>query len=268
MLWEILWVVLVLYGLAIAIYFFLQERFIFIAVHHSEKLNYALASDFEEVYLETPYGGRIHSLLIRCNDPKGVILYFHGNTGSIRRWAITAEELTSFGYDVMVVDYRGYGKSRGKRSEKAMHLDAEAAYNFLQQRYDKSNIVIYGRSLGSGFAVRLAALHPASKLILETPFFSLLEIAELQAPYMPVGFLLRYPLRSDEIIGNINNPLIIFHGTRDRVVPYHSGLKLFKKAGSRQKQMVTIPRGRHNNLSTYAIYRDKMRAFLAAPAEA
>ncbi len=260
--WEILWVVLVLYGLAIALYFVLQERFIFIAVHSSDKVNYTLASEYDEVFLNTPFKGRIHGLHIKSKEKRGVILYFHGNTGSIRRWAVTGEELTSYGFDVLIIDYRGYGKSRGRRSEMAMHLDAEAAYQYLEQFYEKKDIVIYGRSLGSGVAVPLAAKHPESKLVLETPFYSLLEIAEQQAPYVPIGFLLRYPFRSDEIIGGIRNPLIIFHGTRDRVVPYQSGLKLFEKAGSDDKQMVTIPRGRHNDLAKYALFREKMHGFL------
>lgn len=262
MFWEILWVVLLLYGVVIVLYFLFQERFIFIAVHSSDKVNYVLASEYEEVFLETPFKGRIHGLLITTEKPKGVILYFHGNTGSIRRWATTAEELTSYGFDVFIIDYRGYGKSRGRRSEAAMHLDAKAAFEFLAKRYGEEQIVIYGRSLGSGFAVRLGAEFPGNKLVLETPFFSLLEIAEQQAPYVPIGFLLRFPFRSDELIGNMKNPMIFFHGTRDRVVAYKSGLKLYEKSGSEDKQMVTIPGGRHNNLAKYALFREKMHEFL------
>lgn len=262
MFWEILWVVLLLYGLTITLYYFLQERIIFIAVHSSNKVNYTLASEFEEVFLDTPYNGRIHGLLIKAQNSKGVILYFHGNTGSIKRWAVNAEELTSYDYDVFIVDYRGYGKSRGSRSEVAMHADAEEAFRYILDRYTEKDIVIYGRSLGSGFAVPLAKKFPKARLVLETPFYSLLEIAEQQAPYVPIGFLLRFPLRSDEIIGQLKNPLIIFHGTKDRVVPYHSGLKLFENARSAHKQMVTIPGGRHNTLSKHALFREKMREFL------
>lgn len=262
MFWEILWVVLLLYGLTIALYYFFQERFIFIAVHSSDKVNYTLASEFEEVFIDTPYNGRIHGLHIKAAESKGVILYFHGNTGSIKRWAVTGEELTSYDFDVFLMDYRGYGKSRGKKSEVAMHLDAEAAYDYLKQKYSEENIVIYGRSLGSGFAVPLAAKHPRSKLVLETPFYSLLEIAEHQAPYIPIGFLLRFPLRSDEVIADLKNPIIFFHGTRDRVVPYQSGLKLYEKATSPNKHMVTIPKGRHNDLAKYALFREKMHEFL------
>lgn len=260
--WEILVVVVLLYGAAVAGYFFLQERFIFIAIHSSDKVNYTLASEYSEIFLDTPFNGRIHGLHIRTKSSKGVILYFHGNTGSIKRWAVIAEELTSYGFDVLVIDYRGYGKSRGKRSEAALHLDAEAAYDYLKQFYPEEKIVIYGRSLGSGIAVPLAAKCPKSKLVLETPFYSLLEIAEQQAPYVPIGLLLRYPFRSDEVIDKITNPLIVLHGTKDRVVPYHSGLKLFEKAGSENKTMVTIPGGRHNDLARYALFREKMHEFL------
>lgn len=262
--WEIAGIVLLLYIAAVAGYYFLQERFIFIALHSSDKVNYRLASEYKEVFLDTPYKGRIHGLHIHSKEKRGVILYFHGNTGSIRRWAVIAEELTSYGFDVLVIDYRGYGKSRGKRSETALHLDAAAAYEYLRPFYPDEKIVIYGRSLGSGLAVPLAAKFPESKLVLETPFFSLLEIAEQKAPYVPIKLLLRFPFRSDEVIGSISNPLIIFHGTKDSVVPYHSGLKLFEKASAFNKTMVTIPGGRHNNLTRYALFREKMHEFLNA----
>lgn len=263
MFWEILWVVLLLYGVAIVVYFLLQERFIFIAVHSSDKTSYALASEYTEVYLDTSYNGRIHGLLIKTTEKSsGVILYFHGNTGSIKRWGVVAEELCSFGYDVFIMDYRGYGKSRGRRSERAMHNDCELVFQYLLKYYPEEKIVIYGRSLGSGFATKLALKHPDCKVILETPFYSLLEIAEQQAPYMPIGFLLRFPLRSDEIIEQLKNPLIIFHGTRDRIVPYKSGLKLYEKAATSNKRMVTIPGGRHNDLAKFALFREKMRSFL------
>ncbi len=264
MFWEILWVVLVLYGLVITVYFLFQEQFIFIPVHSANQGGYKLALDYEEINLETPNNGSIHGLHIKIPDSKGVILYLHGNTGNLGRWAVSAGELTSYGFDVLAIDYRGYGKSKGRRSEKAMHLDVEEAYQYLLKQYPEEDIVIYGRSLGSGFAVRLAARHPQSKLVLETPFFSLLEVAEQQAPYIPIGFLLRFTLRSDEIIHKLKNPLIVFHGTRDRVVPYKSGLKLYEKATSPNKLMVTIPRGRHNDLGKYALFREKMREFLEA----
>jgi uncharacterized protein len=263
MFWEILWIVLLLYGVAIVVYFLLQERFIFIAVHSSNKTSYDLASEHTEVFLDTPFNGRIHGLHIKTSEKsKGVILYFHGNTGSIKRWGVVAEELCSFGFDVFIMDYRGYGKSRGRRSERAMHNDCEMVFQHLLKSYSEEKIVIYGRSLGSGFATKLALGHPICKLVLETPFYSLLEVAEQQAPYIPIGFLLRFPLRSDEIIEYLKNPLIIFHGTRDRTVPYKSGLKLYEKATTPNKRMVTIPGGRHNDLAKFALFREKMRAFL------
>jgi uncharacterized protein len=263
MFWEILWVVLLLYGVAIVIYFLLQERFIFIAFHSSDKTSYALASEYTQVFIDTPFNGRIHGLHIKSPEKsKGVILYLHGNTGSIKRWGVVAEELCSYGFDVFIMDYRGYGKSRGRRSEKAMHNDCEAVFQYLVSICPEDKVVIYGRSLGSGFAVKLAQKHPNCKLVLETPFYSLLEIAEQQAPYIPIGFLMRFPLRSDEVIDKLKNKLIVFHGTRDGIVPYKSGLKLFEKATAPGKKMVTIPGGRHNDLAKYALFREKMRAFL------
>lgn len=256
--------VLFAYLLLCLVYFVLQERIIFRPLGKLYKSdNIRLASNFDEYFFEAREGGKIHSLLIHVENPKGVILYWHGNTGNLRRWATVAEEFTSFGYDVCVPDYRGFGKSKGKRTEALLHADSLQIYDWLKLRYPEKDIIIYGRSLGSGIATPLAAKRNPRQLILETPFYSLVEVALHQMPILPARLLLRFPFRSDQYITKVKCPVAIFHGTRDKTVPYKQGLALYEKIKDRKDSlMVTIPRGKHHDLNGYPLFREKLKEIL------
>ncbi|MFO0359786.1 MAG: alpha/beta hydrolase, partial [Flavobacteriales bacterium] len=152
------------------VYFLFQERFIFVPTFSLEGFNNKLSTKVKEYYFETPHRGRIHALLLKVENPKGVIFYLHGNTGSLQRWQFMAEEMSGYGFDVLVMDYRGYGRSQGPRSEARMHRDAEFCFDWITEHCQYETKIIYGRSLGTGFACRLASRRKASALILETPF--------------------------------------------------------------------------------------------------
>jgi len=255
--YTLIYVLLIYLGICV-IYFTVQERVIFIDYFKTQGNN-EIASPFEEFQIETPAGGNIHGMLIHSKEKKGLIFYLHGNTGNLNRWKFMGEELTSFGYDVFVPDYRGYGKSTGKRNEAAMHSDMAAVFDYLVSARPYDKVVIYGRSLGSGFAVRLAANRPCHRLILETPYFSLLHVATSRFPFLPVRLLLRYEFRSDKYIEKVQCPIAIFHGSKDAVVPYRSGFKLYEKVRHRNDcEMVTLVGGKHNNLNIYPLFREKL----------
>ncbi len=252
-----------IYGVIVLLYYILQEKFLFVATPLQKKYNFELASPFEEVFLESDEGGHIHSLFIKAKNPQGLILYFHGNTGNLKRWAIVAEELTTYDHDVLVVDYRCFGKSHGRRTQETLYHDAQLMYDYATSLWEEKDIVVYGRSLGSGLAVKIAADNSPLKLVLETPFFNMIDVAFYHFPFMPVRWLLRFPFRSDNYIPKVRCAITIFHGTRDRIVPYKSGLKLYELISEdAAHNMVTIPRGRHSNLSNFPLFRDKMTEFL------
>jgi len=258
----LIYALLIYLGICV-VYFMVQERVIFIDFFKTHETA-DIAAPHEELLIETPADGRIHGLLIHSKEKKGLIFYLHGNTGNINRWKFMGEELTSFGYDVFVPDYRGYGKSRGLRTETNMHRDMEIVLDHLtaQNRYAK--IVLYGRSLGSGFAVRLATQRPCDHLILETPYYSLLHVATSRFPFLPVRLLLRFEFRSDKYIEKVLCPIAIFHGTKDAIVPYRSGFKLYEKIRHRSDcEMVTLVGGKHNNLNIYPLFREKLGEILA-----
>lgn len=246
------------------IYFFIQEKFIFVPTLPGDQFESKLSTSTEEYHLETPHKGLIHALLIKVENPKGVIIYLHGNTGSLKRWQFMAEEISSYGYDVFVPDYRGYGQSKGRKSEAFMHRDMEFCYEFISEKYPDVKTIIYGRSLGCAFATRLASRKNPHRVVLETPFYNMLQTGQYYLPFLPVTFLLRYRFRSDIFIQHIDCPIIIFHGTKDIIVPHSQALELFRHAEKVQRkiQMTTIVGGKHSNLNSFPLFRERLEEFL------
>jgi pimeloyl-ACP methyl ester carboxylesterase len=221
-----------------------------------------IASDFDEVFLDTPHGGRIHAIHIKAKESRGCMLYFHGNTGNLMRWAPIAEEFTSYGFDVFLPDYRGYGKSTGERSEETLYSDALECYNYLLKQYPESEICMYGRSLGSAMAAWVSARTKPGAIVLETPFNNLIDVAEFHSKIIPVKIFLKYTFRSDLHIKRATSPVLIAHGTKDKLVPYKSGLRLYKsiKDGV-DAEMLTIPGGKHGDLNGFPIFRSTLKRF-------
>jgi alpha-beta hydrolase superfamily lysophospholipase len=252
-----------LYVLVCAFYFFFQERLIFVPWGQMKRdAPIVLGSAFEEVWMDGIEGGEIHAIHIKTRQPRGCILYFHGNTGGISRWGAIGEELTSFGFDVFLPDYRGYGKSRGLRTEETLYSDALMCYNKVLESFPEEKICIYGRSLGSGIAAWLAARTRPAAVVLETPYNSMIEVATYHSPIIPVKLFLRFTFRSDIHIRRAESPILIAHGTKDKVVPYKSGLSLYNSIKEREHtKMLTIPGGKHGNLNGYPVFRKTLERY-------
>lgn len=241
--------------LSIMLYSF-QEKLIFLPTKLSENHLYEFNANFNEIFLDAKDGARLNALHFYSENPKGLILYFHGNAGDLSRWGEIVLPFVDLGYDVLVMDYRNYGKSTGKLSEQALYQDAQLFYTYAKEKYEENNIIVYGRSLGTGIASQLTSKNRPQKLILETPFYSLSEIAQERFPFLPVSYLLRYKIPSYQFLKKVDCPIRIFHGTNDRVVPYKSGKKLFDSIQNEDKKIYTIPNGNHNNLIDFKEYRN------------
>ncbi len=251
---------LCLYLVVCAVLYMGQEQFIFFPEVLPPHFRYSFRGPFEEVTWQVD-GATIHALHFKAEQPKGVILYLHGNAGSLRSWGSVAEELIAHGYDVLIPDYRGYGKSTGTiTSEQVLHHDAALAYTYLQQHYAEHQIVVYGRSIGTGLGVYLASSHHPKMLILETPYYNLQELATAQFPFIP-SFLLKYPLRTDAWIAEVTCPIYLFHGTQDEVIPYSASQRLVPLIRT-QHQVVTIEGGGHNNLGAFRQYHEQLATIL------
>lgn len=245
-------------------YWAFQEKFIFVRFPLPERFKFTFPQPFEELRMERPDGALLHALHFTVPKPVGAVLYLHGNTGSLRRWGKRAPRFTTLRHAVLMPDYRGYGKSTGKLSEAALHADALAWFDRLAEQYGEHNVVIYGRSLGSGMAVPLAAARSPKALILESPFANFLDVARHYLAILPYRWLLKYRFRSDVAIRAVKCPVFIFHGKRDPLVPYSSALRLYASIPAEvHRELITFSKGYHSDLAGYPRFRKKLRTILA-----
>lgn len=255
-LWAFIGVIIVAYAVVLVFYAIFQERFIFIRFRTPRHHVFRFPSPFEEQVIVRDDGAHLHALYFKADIPHGVVLYFHGNTGSVRRWGKFAPRFLRLGYDVLMPDPRGYGKSRGELSEAALIADAHAWYQHLRGIHGEDRIVVLGRSLGSGLATPVAAQHQPRMLILETPFANLYDVAMNYLPILPYRLLLRYPFRNDKAIKRISCPVFILHGKFDATVPYESALRLYAAIPPDvHREMITFPKGHHSDLARFPRYQ-------------
>lgn len=238
--------------------YFLQEKLLFLPTVLSQDYQYEFDSPYEELFLKPAQDVSINALHFKTKNPKGVILYFHGNAGDLSRWGTIAEYFVAKNYDVFIMDYRTYGKSTGKLSEQAFYEDAQYCYEYLLKQYSENEITLYGRSLGTGIANYLASRNSPKQLILETPYFSILDVAKHRFPIFPIKKLMKYAFPSNAFIIDVKCPITIFHGTHDSVVPYASAEKLKNVAPSELTTFITIEGGGHNNLIEFEVYRNSI----------
>jgi fermentation-respiration switch protein FrsA (DUF1100 family) len=254
----IAWIVVIIYCIVIILLYSLQSKLIFYPGVLSRDFKFNLGSKGQEVFLTAADGEQINGLFF-ANDSSDVILYFHGNAGDLSGWQFVAEDFTDFGYNFMIIDYRGYGKSSGKPSEEGLYMDAEAALSFLIQKgFAPENILIYGRSIGSGVATDLASKKRCKGLILEAPFTSFLKLAnEKFAVFFP-SLYLKFKFDNFEKINRVKCPVVFLHGSNDSLVPSSHSEKLFEHFTGKKK-MIIVHRGSHNDLNAFKQYEEFLR---------
>lgn len=232
--------------------YFFQEKLIFHSNELPQDYEFQFTTNFEEIFLEAEDGALLNGLHFKQSNPKGVILYTHGNAGELNEWGKWAELLSNrYGYDVVIWDYRGYGKSTGKRRQKLMLEDGFLFYEYCNEKFHEKEITVFGRSLGGFFATHVAKQNAASKLLLESTPISLLKIAQNEYPLLPSKQLLKFRFQNDENIPKIDIPTYFIHGTSDGLIPFDHGEELFKLSRAKIKQFYTIEGGDHNNLSSF-----------------
>jgi fermentation-respiration switch protein FrsA (DUF1100 family) len=214
-----------------------------------------------EVELTAADGVRILAWTVPPKPGKPVVLYFHGNGGSVAHRVPRFRKLIDDGTGLVALSYRGYGGSDGKPSEDGLIADGRAAYDFARATYPDARIVLWGESLGTGIAVALAAEKDVAAVILEAPFTSTADVAFSAYPFIPVRLLMKDQFRSDERIGKVKAPVLVMHGVRDRVVPFRMGERLFALANE-PKQFVRFADGGHEDLDRYD-HLAAARAFIA-----
>jgi fermentation-respiration switch protein FrsA (DUF1100 family) len=218
--------------------------------------------DAEEVTLQTVDGEKVIVWHVPPRGEKPVVLYFHGNGGSLAWRAERFRALAADGMGLVALSYRGYGGSSGRPTEIGLIEDGYAAHAFAAARYPVSRIALWGESLGSGVAIALAAEKPVGRIVLESPFTSIADIAAQIYWFLPVRWLIKDPFRSDLRVGKVTAPVLILHGEHDRVVPIALGERLYALIAS-PKRFVRYSSGGHNDLGAHGAL-DAAKEFLAA----
>ena len=250
----------ILIGISFTVYVF-QERLIFNPEKLSDKYKFVFEIPFEEIEYETKDGNIINALLFKAENSKGIVYYHHGNAGSLDSWGNRAIDFTGRGYDILMYDYRGYGKSSGRiKNEKMLYNDALMIYKKLLYDYKERDVIVYGVSLGTGIAAEIANYNHPKILILETPYYNFYDVSKFHYPYLPNSILLNYHFRTNKFLPKIESPIYLFHGTEDETVPYNSSERLEKLSDN--IKLLTIKDGSHNNLNTFHDYHQWLSEIL------
>ncbi len=209
------------------------------------------AGTFEEVFIETADGVTLSGWLGTPENPRGHLLWLHGNAGNnAHRWPDFAEFVAGPRLQVLLLDYRGFGASEGSPDEAGVYRDATAAWDYLMAHGAKpGDTVILGRSLGGAVAVELASRTEPAGLILESTFYSLKEMIRKTIPVIPLYLAAKSRFPSDERIGDLDLPILSFHGTADRVVPFDQGRDLAGLAKQERIRFIPVPGADHNDLA-------------------
>jgi hypothetical protein len=233
-----------------------QESLIFYPEILPPDYRFAFSGSFEEVTVPVE-AATLNALHFKAKNAKGVVLYLHGNAGSLRGWGDVAGDFTSRGYDILIPDYRGFGKSTGNiANEKQLLDDGLAVYRILSKTWPEDRIVVYGRSIGTGVATFIARSGKPRMLILESPFLSLIDLASYHYPFLPrpvISMFLRYPMRNDRWIGEVACPVYLFHGAKDDIIPFDHSVRLERLIRSPHR-LIRIEGGGHNDLSDFGAF--------------
>jgi pimeloyl-ACP methyl ester carboxylesterase len=217
----------------------------------------------EDRYIDVP-GARLHGWLYhRPGGNKGLVMYLHGNAGNVATWLTQTGFWDEAGFDVFVLDYRGFGRSTGEISSEAqLHDDVLRAWQVVSPPYAGKRVVILGRSIGTGPAAHLSTAVASDLLVLVSPYASMQRMASEMYSWVP-GFALKYPLHTDLDLPHTQaSATLIFHGDMDALIPIAHGRDLQKLCPS--ARFVTVPGAGHNDIQNFTLYRQVLLETLKA----
>lgn len=249
-----------LYVVGGIILFFIQDLLLF----HPAPLPADHKFSFKQPYNEVnvPFeDGTLNLVQFNPSEKrKGIVLFFHGNMHNVEHYAKYPGVFLRNGFAIWMIDYPGFGKSTGKRSEQILYRQAEVIYQMAAKDIAADSILIYGKSVGTGIAAYLASRNKCSQLILETPYYNIDALAKHYFPMYPVIPMTKYSFPINKYLSHIKIPVTIFHGTSDEVVPYQHSVRL--KNENPFIELITVDKGKHNDLFEYGIYQRKMDSLL------
>ena len=224
---------LIIYFIILSYVYIFQRNLLYhpsVNGYQGDKINF----DYEEVFIKNNEGIELKAWLHKKDlINKKTILFFHGNAGDLSNRNYKLNELSKLDLNFLIFAYRGFSSNQGKPSEQGLYKDARSVLDWLKAKDVKEkNIILYGESLGTAIAIETAQNKNLAGIILESPFTSMIELAQKYYPFLPVKFLLKDKYETVKKLPNIRSPLLILHGRLDTIVPFAMGEELLEKANT------------------------------------
>jgi pimeloyl-ACP methyl ester carboxylesterase len=255
---------LLLYAAVLGFLWFRQESLLFFPQPLAADQRLADAPDIHELTVDVP-GARLSVLHLQLPRPKGVVFFLHGNAGNLAGWFSNAEFYREANYELVMPDYRGFGKSTGRiANARQLQDDVRAVWNTVAARYAGRKVVLYGRSLGTGLAAELAEDltregRPPDLTVLVSPYESMRALTRDFYPWVP-GVLVRYPLDTASHLRAAKGPVLLLHGEQDTLIGVDHARRLQRAAPA--ARLVVVPLAGHDDIHTSPLYRDELRRAL------
>jgi pimeloyl-ACP methyl ester carboxylesterase len=256
---------LALYAALLAFLWWKQESLMFYPVPLPADYPLAQDADVQERTVQVK-GARLSVLHLRNPDAKGVVFFLHGNAGNLAGWFSNADFYRQLGFDLVMPDYRGFGKSTGHiGSARDLREDVRAVWDAVAPQYAGKRVVLYGRSLGSGLAADLAQQlaeqgRPPDLTVLVSPYTSIRALTREFYPWVPPA-LVRYPLDTASHLPHIRGPVLLVHGADDTLIGVHHAQQLQQVLPS--ARLLLLRGAGHNDLHEHPRYRQELREALA-----
>jgi pimeloyl-ACP methyl ester carboxylesterase len=244
--------------------YFQQPRMIFFPMNELYQTPANWGLEYEDVTLSTADDVELHGWYIPDRQSEHVLLFFHGNAGNISHRRESIEIFHRLGLNVLIIDYRGYGQSKGNPNEQGLYQDATASWRYLTEDkgFDPENIIIFGRSLGGAVAAQLASVVEARGLILESTMSSASDFARAVFKILSRLVVIRYDFNTAQHVQRVKYPVLVLHSPEDEIMPFQLGKKVYQLA-NQPKHFVHM-RGDHNNgfMQSQPEYQQELNSWL------
>ena len=226
-------IIILCYLLVVVFVFFYQRNLLY----HPFENNYSTDKanfSYEEVFIPASNGNSLKGWFhTKDLNNKKTLVFFHGNAGDLRNRIYKLNLIKDFDINFLIVAYRGFSGNNGKPTEIGLYEDARSTLNWLtKQKIKEDQIIIYGESLGTGVSIEVAQNKEFAGIILESPFTSMVDAGKFYYPYLPVSLLLKDKYETVKKLKNVNIPILVMHGKKDKIVPFHMGKQVFQKANT------------------------------------
>ena len=247
-----------MYGVLCGIFYNYQQHFYFQPKTLALNNDFSFAPGLKYTETKLPFDKETVVDIVKflpADTVKGIVLFFHGNRFNVEHYSHYAPYFTKHGYECWMPDYPGFGRSTGEMNIAVLEQLSLQLYKMARVKYRPDQIVIYGKSLGTGIAAYLASERDCKQVVLETPYYSLASVTSNYMFFLPVHLLMKYDIDTYKFFDKITAPITVMHGDKDQLIPLSNAVKLIAHM-KKNDGFYVIPGGKHNTLPKYGLYKE------------